>query len=117
MARAPTVSNFLGESERFTDRLGIAPPPVRRTIDALRAAGVRAAQAMFGQSLFIVAPNVVARRRALGVLERRHLPAVELHAAPRGARSTFVPARALFGRVYGALAPPARASRRLETVF
>jgi pantoate kinase len=103
MDRAPTVATFLREAERFTDRLEIAPGPVQRTIAALRAAGARSSQAMFGRSVVAVALNAAARRRALKVLEGRRLAAVEVRAATTGAYGTGRPNRTLSG---GALGPP-----------
>jgi pantoate kinase len=56
-ARRPTLSAFLRESERFTDYVGLAPPSVKAALQALRGTGRPAAQAMFGQVLFVVTPR------------------------------------------------------------
>ena len=81
----PSAATFLGEAERFTDRLGLAPPAVRRRLTALRATGAWAAQSMFGESVF-VAPRTRGQRRAvLALVERARLPAIEIATARRGA--------------------------------
>jgi pantoate kinase len=82
---APT---FLDEAERFTDGLGLASPPVRRVLTKVRATGARAAQAMFGQSVFIVPADPVERRAVVEMLEKARIRAVELRAARNGATSS-----------------------------
>jgi pantoate kinase len=79
---------FLDESERFTDGLGLDSRAVRRRVAEVRATGARAAQAMFGQSLFIVPTNDSQRRAAVRVLERAALRAVEVRASRTGAVSS-----------------------------
>ncbi len=91
----PEAGRFLDASEEFTDTLGLAPPAVLRAIRALRRAGGRTAQAMFGSALFSVPTTAAARRAVVRELERRGLYAVELRAGTRGAgRSRRVVRRA-----------------------
>ncbi|HTZ61248.1 MAG TPA: hypothetical protein VMC82_01190 [Thermoplasmata archaeon] len=85
LLRHPSPVRFFDASERFTDRLGLAPPPLRRVVTALRARGARAAQAMFGRSFFAYAPNARARRRVVAWLTDHRLPALELRTALTGA--------------------------------
>ena len=81
----PDPRRFLDASEAFTDALAIASPVVRRTIRALRRAGGRTAQTMFGSSVFTVPTTPSARRSVLREIERRGLYAVELRAGRAGA--------------------------------
>ncbi|MCI4346377.1 MAG: hypothetical protein L3K07_06450 [Thermoplasmata archaeon] len=81
----PSLDRLMTESERFTDRLGLAPPQMRRTLASLRRAGARAAQAMLGRSLFAVASSPEIRRRMVEVFERSGLRAVELRPPRTGA--------------------------------
>ncbi|MCI4364640.1 MAG: hypothetical protein L3K10_01040 [Thermoplasmata archaeon] len=82
---APSPTEFLQQSQAFTDQVGLAPTALRNTIQALRREGGWAAQAMFGQSFFTVPRSTLARRRILRWLERRGIRAVELHAGKAGA--------------------------------
>lgn len=81
----PEPRRFLDASEAFTDALGLASPAVTRTVRALRRAGGRTAQTMFGSSVFTVPTTPTARREVLRELERRGLRAVELRTGRRGA--------------------------------
>jgi pantoate kinase len=81
----PDLLHILTESERFTDALGLAPKPLRRTLDALRGSGARAAQAMLGRSLFAVAPRPSVRRRIVDVLTAAGASALELRPPRAGA--------------------------------
>ena len=82
----PAIGAFLDLSEEFTDHLRLAPPPFDRTVRSLRSTGSRVAQAMFGRTLFVVAPSARARRRLLRALIDRRLPAVEVGVGRAGAR-------------------------------
>jgi pantoate kinase len=82
----PSVPRFFAESERFTDRVGLAPPAVRTVLRALRRRGVRTAQAMFGRTFFARPRGPAARTAALRWLRAAEIPAVELRAARDGAR-------------------------------
>lgn len=86
LLRHPTAPAFFDLSERFTDRLGLAPPSLRRTLAALRTRGAWAGQAMFGRSFFARAKRAGARRGIVGWLESSGLPTLELATARRGAR-------------------------------
>ncbi|HEV8050441.1 MAG TPA: hypothetical protein VGP88_07590 [Thermoplasmata archaeon] len=77
----PTPSRFLREAELFTDRLALAPPGLRRTIDRLRRSGASVAQAMFGRTVFAVASGTEGRDRLIRALVDARLPAVELRVA------------------------------------
>jgi pantoate kinase len=85
LGRERSVERFLVASERFTDRLRLAAPPLGRTIRSMRSRDVGVAQAMFGRSLFAVALTPKGRVATVRALDRARLPAVELHAATRGA--------------------------------
>lgn len=91
LGREPSVERFLVASERFTDRLALAAPPLRRTIRSMRNRDVAVAQAMFGRSLFAVAVSPPGRAHIERSLERAGLPAVELNAATRGAWARSLP--------------------------
>ncbi|MGI0071737.1 MAG: hypothetical protein ACRECT_06700 [Thermoplasmata archaeon] len=85
LLRRPSAAAFFGLSERFTDRLGLAPPPLTRVLSGLRARGAWAAQAMFGRSFFARPRNSASRARIAAWLETAGVRAVELSAAERGA--------------------------------
>ena len=87
----PTPERFLEESERFTDRAGLAAPRVRRAVKALRRCGALASQAMFGASFFALAPTGSARRASVEWMRKAQVRAVEVNAATTGAR--LVPRR------------------------
>jgi pantoate kinase len=88
----PSVPGFLAASERFTDRVGLAPPAVRTAIRALRRRGARAGQAMFGRSFFARPEGRAARAAVVEWLRMARIPAVELEAARTGARIRVAPA-------------------------
>lgn len=81
----PTDSRLLTAFERFTDAVGLAPPPVARAIDRLRASGAWAGQAMFGQSVWAIPRTGAARPLILDALVALRVHAVELRAARTGA--------------------------------
>jgi len=83
--RVPMVSEFLDASQRFTDRAGIASPPLLRVLRAIRSEGGWAAQAMFGTSFFAVPRTPNHRGRILRVLQQRGVPTVELSSRRAGA--------------------------------
>ncbi len=83
--RRPSPSEFLARSERFTDRVRLASPPLMRTLRRIRAEGGWAAQAMFGGSFFAVARSGVSHRRILAGLERQGIHAVEIAIRRTGA--------------------------------
>jgi pantoate kinase len=76
---------FWNASERFTDRVGVAPREVRDLVRAVRRRGGRAAQAMFGRSVVATVPDGRRRREWLKFLGRRGIRAVELGSSRRGA--------------------------------
>jgi pantoate kinase len=84
--RGPSATEFLAQSERFTDRVGLASPLLKKTLRAVRAEGGWAAQAMFGRSFFAVPRSRAAHRRVLAVLGRRGIQAVEMSVGATGAR-------------------------------
>ncbi len=86
LLRRPGESRFFDLSERFTDRLGLAPPTLNRVLRGLRRRGAWAAQAMFGRSFFARPTNAARRREVLDWLETAGIRAVELAPAARGAR-------------------------------
>jgi pantoate kinase len=83
----PDAGTFLVEAERFTDELGLASRAVRGRLDGLRATGARAAQTMFGESLFIVPRTSRQRADVVELLERWRRPAVEVRGARSGAQA------------------------------
>jgi pantoate kinase len=85
LGRHPGAAAFLAASESFTDRMDLAPPVLRRVVRGLRRRGCRAAQAMFGQSFFAVAPTASARRSGVEFLETAGVWAVEISPARTGA--------------------------------
>ncbi len=85
LLRAPSIAGFARASERFTDRLGLAPPPLRAALRRLRRSGAWAAQSMFGASLFAIPRSRAAEPRIRRALAELGLPAVEIGCAVRGA--------------------------------
>lgn len=71
--------------ERFTDLLGLAPPPLRRVIDDLRSQGIRCTQAMLGNTLLAWAPDTEGEVRLISTLRRAHLTPWRVHVGERGA--------------------------------
>jgi pantoate kinase len=86
LLRRPDADRFFDLSEQFTDRLGLAPPPLSRVLKALRRRDAWAAQAMFGRSFFARPKGPTARDATLRWLQAAGIPTVELSAATRGAR-------------------------------
>ena len=86
LLRRPSERRFFSESERFTDRLRIAPPALERVVRGLRRRGAWAAQAMFGRSFFARPKTASSRAEVVAWLERTGIPTVELAPAKRGAR-------------------------------
>ncbi len=95
LARRPTEGVFLSESERFSDRVGIAPPRLGRTVRSLRRSGAWSGQAMFGRSVWAVPRSRSGRSQLVRALSRLGVRAVELSASRTGAWSAD-----------GELAPP-----------
>ncbi|MFY9717014.1 MAG: hypothetical protein WAK40_03650 [Thermoplasmata archaeon] len=89
----PTLERFWTASERFTDRLAWAPTEVRDTVRAIRRRGGRAAQAMFGRSVFATLPPEPRRSEVLGWMQRHGVRAVELSVGRGGARVRRSPPR------------------------
>jgi pantoate kinase len=87
----PGAPEFFDLSERFTDRLGLAPPAVRRVLRALRSRGAWASQAMFGRSFFARVRSPGDRSALVEWLESSGLRAVELAPARRGAHLVGYP--------------------------
>jgi len=86
LGRAPTPDHLLRESERFTDRLGLASRHLRDVVHELRRTRARVAQAMFGESFWAVANDPAGREALIRALERLGVPAVELPTAATGPR-------------------------------
>jgi len=84
LLRHPAPTSFFYLSERFTDRLGLAPRRLKRVLRELRARGAWAGQAMFGQSFFARPKGPASRAEIVDWLERSGLRAVELAPASRG---------------------------------
>jgi pantoate kinase len=84
--RTLSPSEFLDASERFTDRIALAPKGLARTLHALRDQGAWAAQAMFGRSFFAVPRSPASRESVFRLLERAGIPAVEVSVRSGGSR-------------------------------
>ncbi len=82
----PSLERFAEASERFTDRVRLAPPPLLRRIHALRGPDAWAAQTMFGSSFFVLARRSSVRDRIARVLQTHESRAVEVSLARTGAR-------------------------------
>jgi len=81
-----TPDEFWAAAEQFTDRVALAPPRVRSALRAMRRRGARAAQAMFGRTVFCRLPSGARRDSLLDWVRRAGWPAVELGVPSRGAR-------------------------------
>jgi pantoate kinase len=82
----PTLPAFWSASEAFTDAVGMASGSLRAVVRGLRRRGLRAAQAMFGNSFFAEAPDAGRRAAIYRWLAAGSVRALELPVAPRGAR-------------------------------
>ncbi len=107
LMRQPSRDGFLELSERFTDRLELGSLAFHRTVRALRRTGNWVAQAMFGNTLFVVPRSAHAREGLLQWLTNHGVAAVETNVGRHGARR--LPSNALQGT---ARAPPAEPARR-----
>jgi pantoate kinase len=83
----PGTASFFDLSEQFTDRMGLAPPPLLRVIRGLRHRGTWAAQAMFGRSFFARARDPSHRQEAVRWLQGAGIPVVEISPSRSGARA------------------------------
>lgn len=72
--------------EEFTDALALASPPLMEVIRTLRAQGVRAAQAMLGNTLLVWADSEDGEANLLSTLRRAHLTPWRVHVGEAGAR-------------------------------
>ena len=84
LLRHPEPTPFFYLSEQFTDRLGLAPRPLRRRLRELRKRGAWAGQAMFGRSFFARPKGPASRAELVSWLDRSGLRVVELSPARRG---------------------------------
>ncbi len=82
----PSAREFFERSERFTDRVGLAPPTLRRTLAGIRRCDAWAAQAMFGRSFFAVPRTPEGRARLRARLRQSGASVLELRPARSGAR-------------------------------
>ena len=82
----PSTKAFFERSERFTERVGLAPPRLRRTLAGIRRCDAWAAQAMFGRSFFAMARSPGGRTRLRAWLRRSGASVLELRPAASGAR-------------------------------
>ncbi len=94
LLRHPDPDAFFAASERFTDRLGLVSPPLRRVLAGLRREGGWAAQSMFGRSFFARPKRTEDRAGLVRWLERARIAAVEVRASRSGARPAVSPATA-----------------------
>jgi pantoate kinase len=77
---------FLRAAERFTDEVGLASSERRAQIEALRSAGARVAQTMFGNVLYAVASTAAEHRALSARLTGLGLRATPVRVATHGAR-------------------------------
>ncbi len=82
----PTIEEFLDRSEAFTDRVRLASPRLRTTLQSLRRRGAWAAQAMFGRSFFAIPRTSGARREVIRWMIAHDLRVVEVGVARSGPR-------------------------------
>ena len=82
----PSTKAFFERSERFTERVGLASPSLRRTLAGIRRYDAWAAQAMFGCSFFAMARSPGGRTRLRAWLRRSGASVLELRPAASGAR-------------------------------
>jgi pantoate kinase len=82
----PSPEAFFAASERFTDRVGLAPERLGAALRALRRRGAWAAQAMFGGAFFALPRTARARGEVADWLASRAIPAVEIRTGAQGAR-------------------------------
>ena len=83
---APTISELWSASERFTDRVALAPRAVRDALRGVRRRGGRAAQAMFGASFFAELPDGQRGAEVRAWLRRSGVRVLEVPIAEVGAR-------------------------------
>jgi pantoate kinase len=102
LLRRPSARRFFEQSERFTDRLALAPPNLAQTIAALRRNGAWAAQSMFGRSFFAAPRSSPARSRVIDWLTQHRVRFAEVRPAGRGAHR--IPATSSLSRRAGASA-------------
>jgi pantoate kinase len=82
----PSPEAFFEASERFTDRVGLAPPRLRAALRALRRREAWAAQAMFGGTFVVLPRTAAGRDSVVDWLSHAGIRAVEVRSDPRGAR-------------------------------
>jgi pantoate kinase len=82
----PSWERFWDVAERFTDRVGLADRALRDALRGLRRRRARAAQAMFGRSLFALPPPGPRGEEVRRWLAGRANGLWELQVASRGAR-------------------------------
>jgi pantoate kinase len=106
-------SALFAASARFTDRLGLAGPALRRQIQALRSTGAWTMQTMFGRCWLAVPPTGRVDRDIEKLLAERGWPAERLHGARRGAHLV---AQGSFGSSLplGAVVPRFRSAPKLK---
>jgi len=90
----PSWERFWDVAERFTDEVGLADRPLREALRGLRRRRARAAQAMFGRSLFARPPQGPEGAEVRRWLAARATGLWELSVAARGARRLPLPRRA-----------------------
>ncbi len=87
IGRHPTLGELFSMGERFTERAGLGPTPVRAVLRGLRRRGATAFQPMFGQSFAALPRSTLDRARIVEWLARSGVPTVELNASPTGPRT------------------------------
>lgn len=91
LERDPAPERFFALAERFTDRAGLADPPLRAILTGLRRRRARAFQAMFGRTFVALVPDPSARADVVRWLAHREVPVREMAVARSGARALAAP--------------------------
>ncbi len=74
----PTLENFMLESRRFTEEVGLAGESVVDAIETAEASGVVAAQAMLGDTVFAIGENLFSEFENSGTSQINHTGVVLL---------------------------------------
>ncbi|RZB29153.1 MAG: pantoate kinase [Candidatus Argoarchaeum ethanivorans] len=78
LIRKPTVENFMIQSNKFTNEVNLASSHVLDAIEAVRAKGYTAAQAMLGDTAFAIGKNVFSEYEHAGTSLVNHTGATLL---------------------------------------
>ena len=109
LRRSFTPRTLFAEAERFGDAVGGTPRTITEALGVLRGGGVRAAQTLFGNSLYAMAETPASEPALLAKFETLGASALALRSSPHGAAAWKLPPTAaqslLNGRRRGAPPP------------